>query len=67
MRRAGCGVLFLAGLFFAATPTLFPQGETTSAIVGQVSDATHAAVAGAAVTITNQATGAKRSVTTNDA
>jgi len=67
MRRAGCRVLFLAGLFFAATPTLFPQGETTSAIVGQVSDATHAAVAGATVTITNQATGAKRSVTTNDA
>ena len=67
MRRVSCGVLFLAGLFFAATPAVFPQGETTSAIVGQVSDATNAAVAGATVTITNQATGAKRSVTTNDA
>ncbi len=58
--------LLLAMIVLAVAVPLFPQGETTSAIVGQVSDATHAAVAGATVTITNQATGARRSVTTNE-
>jgi carboxypeptidase family protein len=38
-----------------------PQGETTSAIVGQVTDATNAAVPGAAVTITNREIGLRRS------
>jgi hypothetical protein len=59
-------VLLLSMLLASATP-VFAQGETTSAIVGQVTDATHAALPGATVTITNQATGAKRSVTTNEA
>jgi len=54
-------------MLLAATSPVFAQGETTSAIVGQVTDATHAALPGATVTITNQATGAKRSVTTNEA
>jgi len=43
------------------------QGETTSAIVGQVSDATDAAVAGATVTATNRETGATRRVKTDEA
>ncbi len=43
------------------------QGETTSAIVGQVQDTTHAVVPGATVTITNHETGLKRSVRTDDA
>jgi len=43
---------------------LSPQGETTSAIVGQVTDATHAATAGAKVTIANHDTGMKRSANT---
>jgi hypothetical protein len=43
-----------------------PQGETTSAIGGQVSDASSAAVPCAAVTITNQETGLKRSAKTDD-
>ena len=43
------------------------QGETTSAIVGQVRDATNAAVPGATVTITNRETGLKRSAKTDDA
>ncbi len=43
------------------------QGETTSAIVGQVTDATHAAVAGANVTITSSETGLTRTVTTDAA
>jgi hypothetical protein len=58
--------LLLAIVVLAVAVPLFPQGETTSAIVGQVSDVTHATVAGATVTITNQATGARRSVTTNE-
>ena len=43
------------------------QGETTSAIVGQVRDATDAVVPGAIVTITNSETGLKRSARTDDA
>jgi hypothetical protein len=44
----------------------FPQGETTSAIVGQVTDATNAAIPGATVTITNRETALQRSVKTDD-
>src|ERR1700691_821204 len=43
------------------------QGETTSAIVGQVRDTTDAVVPGAIVTITNHETGLKRSARTDDA
>ena len=43
-----------------------PQGETTSAIVGQVTDATSAAIPGALVTITNRETGLQRSAQTDD-
>ena len=43
------------------------QGETTSAIQGQAADSTGAAVAGAAVTITNVDTGSKRSLKTDEA
>ncbi len=42
------------------------QGETTSAIVGQVRDATNAVVPGAIVTITNPETGLRRSAKTDD-
>jgi hypothetical protein len=62
-------VIILALLIVAAS--LFPgkalaQGETTSAIVGQVTDATSAVVAGASITITNQENGLKRSARTDD-
>ncbi len=43
------------------------QGETTSAIVGQVRETTDAVVPGATVTITNHETGLKRSARTDDA
>ncbi len=43
------------------------QGETTSAIVGQVRDTTNAVVAGATVTIANHETGLRRSAKTDDA
>jgi hypothetical protein len=43
------------------------QGETTSAIVGQVRDTSNAAVPGATVTIANPETGLKRTAKTDDA
>ena len=43
------------------------QGETTSAIVGQVRDTTEAVVPGATVTITNHETGLRRTARTDDA
>ena len=45
----------------------FAQGETTSAIVGQVADTTGAVVAGASITVTNQENGLKRSAKTDEA
>jgi hypothetical protein len=57
-------VLMIAAAIFPARA--FAQGETTSAIVGQVTDATGAVVPGASVTITNQETGLKRSAKTDD-
>lgn len=47
----------LAGLVLSLLPLgAFAQGETTSAIVGQVTDATNAAIPGATITITNRET-----------
>src|SRR5580692_4134422 len=43
------------------------QGETTSAIVGEVTDTTNAVVSGATLTVTNHETGLKRSARTDDA
>src|SRR5271154_5130766 len=43
------------------------QGETTSAIVGEVRDTTDAMVAGATVTVTDRETGLKRSAQTDAA
>ena len=43
------------------------QGETTSAIIGEVKDATNAVVPGAMVTITSHETGLKRSARTDNA
>src|ERR1700722_804326 len=42
------------------------QGETTSAIVGSVSDETGAAIPGAAVTVTSVENGLRRSMKTDD-
>ena len=57
-------VLTVACLLPAEAPG---QGETTSAIVGEVRDATDAIVAGATVTIANHETGLKRTARTDDA
>jgi hypothetical protein len=57
---------FAAWLLFLWPEAAFSQGETTSAIVGQVRDASGAAIAGAAVTISDRETGLKRSARTDD-
>ncbi|MFI5093562.1 MAG: carboxypeptidase regulatory-like domain-containing protein [Candidatus Acidiferrales bacterium] len=57
----------LASVVLSLLPVLaFAQGETTSAIVGQVTDATNAAIPGATVTITNRETALQRSAKTDD-
>src|SRR6202142_881022 len=65
-RLAHCVLLGLtaAGLLAGKAQA---QGETTSAIVGEVRDATKAVVSGAIVTITSRETGLKRSAATDSA
>jgi hypothetical protein len=66
--RGPVWTLAFAGLFLFFSPqAAFSQGETTSAIVGQVRDVSGAAVPGAAVTLTNKETGSKRSAKTDEA
>src|SRR5208282_4565301 len=51
------------GSFLIVLPAAaFSQGETTSAISGQVRDATNAAIPDATVTITNRENGLQRSL-----
>ena len=52
--------------FLSSTP-LLAQGETTSAIVGSISDSSGAAIPSAIVTVTSIENGLKRSVKTDDA
>ena len=66
MRTTLARSVFL-GLLLSLNPTVaLPQGETTSAIVGQVTDATNAVIPGAAVTIINRETALQRSAKTDD-
>ena len=58
--------LFLLGTILFLPAGLFAQGETTSAIDGQVNDASGSAVPGAMVTIRNTETGLQRVATTDD-
>jgi hypothetical protein len=58
-------LLLLGSLFLLPIETL-AQGETTSAIVGQVTDGTGAAIPGATVTITNRATALQRNAKTDN-
>ncbi len=58
---------FLAILFLGSSGRTAAQSQTTSAIVGQVTDTTGAAIPGATVTITNNATGLRRTANTDGA
>src|SRR5208282_5409099 len=60
-------VLILAIVASLSPSQAMAQGETTSAIVGQVRDTTNAVVPGATVTVTNLETGLRRSAKTDDA
>ena len=60
-------VLTLAVVAALSPPQAQGQGETTSAIVGQIRDTTNAVVPGATVTIANPETGLRRSAKTDDA
>jgi len=62
-----CLPLALTIAALVASPPAHGQGETTTAIVGQVSDASSAAIPGATVTVTNRETGATRSANTDSA
>src|ERR1700720_3766619 len=58
--------VFVGSLHFLLPEVTFSQGETTSAIVGQVSDASGATVPSATVTVTNKETGLRRNASTDD-
>ncbi|MGA8367962.1 MAG: carboxypeptidase regulatory-like domain-containing protein [Candidatus Acidiferrales bacterium] len=65
LRTAAFGLILAATIL--ALPARTPaQGETTSAIVGQVTDVTGAAIPRARVTITNRETGLQRTLKTGD-
>ena len=66
LRRLTLALLVVAGSIPFLWPTVtFSQGETTSAITGQVNDATNAAIPDATVTITNRENGLQRVVKTD--
>jgi hypothetical protein len=58
-------VAFLVSTLASSVPVM-AQGETTSAIVGSVTDPTGAAIPGATVTVTSTENGLKRSVKTDE-
>jgi len=67
MARVGRIVLFVLSVACLLPAEALGQGETTSAIVGEVRDTTNAVVPGATVTITNHETGLKRGAQTDGA
>ena len=67
MARAGRFTLLVLSVACLLSAEALGQGETTSAIVGEVRDATNAVVPGATVTVTNHETGLKRNAQTDNA
>src|SRR5580704_9732779 len=65
MMRSLLFLLFILAPFLPFDSLASAQGETTSAIVGQVTDPSGAAAPGADVTVTNTETGATRNVHTD--
>jgi hypothetical protein len=59
--------LFAIAAFSLVPTTAWAQGETTSAILGQVTDSSSAVVPAATVTVVNRETGLKRTAKTDDA
>src|SRR5271169_1563937 len=59
--------LFAVAAVLLAPAVAWAQGETTSAILGQVTDSSKAVVPAAAVTVTSRETGLKRIARTDDA
>ena len=67
MLRSALLLFLVVGWFHFALPkATYSQGETTSAIVGQVRDGSGAVVAGATVTIIDRETGMRRSAKTDE-
>jgi hypothetical protein len=67
MLRSTVSIFIIAATFHFLFPEVtFSQGETTSAINGQVRDASGAPVPKAAVTVMNKETGLKRGASTDD-
>src|ERR1017187_2531124 len=66
MLRASRFAFLMLAVAFLLPAEALAQGETTSAIVGQVRDTTNAVVPDAIVTITNPDTGLRRSAKTDD-
>ncbi len=60
-------VLLAISTLLIIQPRAWAQGETTSAIQGQATDATGAVVPGARISITNRDTGSQRNVRTDQA
>ena len=65
-RRVLSLFVLVSSFQFFWPPAASSQGETTSAIVGQVNDASGAGVPGAMVTVTNKETGLKRTARTDE-
>jgi len=66
MPRAILPGLLLVSIALFCAAEAWAQGETTSAIAGQVTDATSAAIPGALVTIRNHETGLQRRATADE-
>ena len=67
MLRSSLPIMVSMACFLLFAPAaLFSQGETTSAIVGQVTDATSAAIPGALIIIINHETGLQRRATADE-
>ena len=66
LRSALLSILVVGWFHFVLPKATYPQGETTSAIIGQVRDGSGAVVAGAKVAIVDRETGMRRSAKTDE-